>query len=93
MQLKGPQIGPKMRFFKFQNELKEDKFLIFCMNLQQHKGFKLSYTIVFYLQKFYFGIFGSKLPSIVASCGHVFSFLKFGETFIKLTPPVLKKFL
>lgn len=34
------QFGPKMRFFKFNQNLTRDVFLIFCLKLQRHKVFQ-----------------------------------------------------
>ena len=39
---RGAQNGPKMRCTKFYEKSIHPAFLIFCMNLQQHKGLKLN---------------------------------------------------
>ena len=54
----GVRNGPKMRCTKFYEKSMHPAFLIFCMNLQQHKGLKLNQ--MFFWETSYAGVFEQK---------------------------------
>ena len=59
---KAPQIGLKMRPFKFYKKSFHGDFLIFCMRLQQHKGLKWT-QMGFFLWKVLYQDFWAKRGS------------------------------